>query len=530
MSDALIFAVLLLLPLAGAAVVPMLGARTRRGFTLALMLVVLALALHLFVGFGTGMPAPALRLAFMPQLGVSLHFALDGLNIYLLLLTALLFPAVLALAWKTAEGESPLYASLLLALQSILLGTFLAQDLVVFFVLWEAVLLPMVLLILVFGGPERRRAAMGFFLYTMAGSVLFLAAVIALGYESFRTTGGWNFDFATLGTLRLGAGTQAFVFWSLVLACAVKSPLFPFHAWLPLAYGEASPSGTALMAGVLSKMGAYGFIKLALPLAPAMAAQMAPLMVSLAVLSILYGAVMALRQVHFKQLVAYASLSHMGYIVLGVFSFQATALQGALFQVLSHGLSVAGLFLMLGLLEQRAGAAWLQLDSLATRTPRLAVVLMLFVLASLALPLSSGFTAEFMILLGAFTQGLATWRADGALTLLLATLLAATGVVLGATYMLRFARALLWGDKPTDGLRDLGVRETLALAPLLALILWVGLWPAPLMSKTEPAVQSLATIGARALPQRAPAAATTARATAGATATAQLGGEATHGK
>ena len=517
MSDATTLATLLLLPVAGAVVVPMLGGQAlRKLLTMALMLGVLALSASLFMAFD-GTPAATARMGFdvpwMPSLGVSLHFAVDGLNVYLMLLTALLFPVVLACAWPSTEGQSALYLSLMLALQAALLGTFLTQNLVVLFVLWEAVLIPMVLLILVFGGEQRRKAALSFFLYTMAGSVLFLAAVILLGVEHLQQTGRWSFDLDALTHLPLGHGTQTFVFFALALACAVKSPIFPFHSWLPLAYGEASPSGTALMAGVMSKMGAFGFIKLVLPLAPDVAPAMAPAVMVLAAVSIVYGAVLALRQAHFKQLVAYASLSHMGYIVLGVFAFQATAAHGAMFQILSHGLSVAGLFLMLGLLQQRCGPAYMQVNALATRAPRFAVVLMLFVLASLALPLSSGFTAEFMILLGAFTQGMALAHAHAGVSTLVAAMMAATGVVLGATYMLRFARAAVFGDagaptvrNPALTVADLGGRELLALAPLLALILLVGVWPAPLMSKVEPAVQQMV----RATPTAGPAAARTA--------------------
>jgi NADH-quinone oxidoreductase subunit M len=482
-----------------------------RVLTLAAMGAVLAWAVMVFIAFDG--PASAGRfsvdLPWMPSLGVSLRFAVDGLNVYLLLLTALLFPVVLLCAWTTAESRSGLWLGLMLALEAALLGTFLSQNLVVFFVLWEAVLIPMVLLIAVFGGPQRRRVALTFFLYTMAGSVLFLAAVILLGFQASQQIGHWTFDIDTLVRMRLGYGTQLFVFWAIVLACAVKSPLFPFHSWLPLAYGEASPSGTVLMAGLMSKMGAFGFIKLAIPLCPDVAPAMAPTMVALAVLSILYGAVMALRQQDFKLLVAYASLSHMGYIVLGVFSFQATAAQGALMQILSHGLSVAGLFLLLGLLEQRCGREYLRLSALASRAPRMAVVLMLFVLASLALPLSSGFTAEFLILLGAFTQGLAVWRAGAGAGVLLAALLASAGVVLGATYMLRFARALVFGDASPIGhdarLRDLNLREAAALAPLLLLILWLGIAPAGSMAKVEAAVAVLATPSARAVPALAAA-------------------------
>jgi NADH-quinone oxidoreductase subunit M len=490
----------LLLPVAAAVLVPFLRApAASRGLAMAAMLAVLVLAASLFAAFDGQSAAGrfALDVPWIPSLGVDLRFGVTGFNVYLLLLTALLFPVVLACAWNTAEGGSRLYLCLMLALEAGLLGTFLARNLVILFVLWEAVLIPMVLLILVWGGPERRRAAMTFFLYTMAGSVLLLAAVILLGFESLRETGRWSFDLDTLYRLHLAPGKEAFVFVAIALACAVKSPLFPFHSWLPLAYGEASTSGTALMAGVLSKMGAFGFVALAIPLCPTVAPRFAPFMMALAVASILYGAVLALRQQHFKQLVAYASLSHMGYIVLGVFTFQAAGMQGALLQILSHGFAVAGLFLMLGMLERRCGPAYLELSALSIRAPRFAVVLMLFVLASLALPLSSGFVAEFLILLGAFGRGLANWNAGAGAGVLITATLACGGVVLGATYMLRFARVILYGDssKAAATLPDLGAREGLALAPLLLLILWVGVWPASLMSKVEPVVAQLARPG-----------------------------------
>ena len=497
MPESTTLAAVLLLPVAGAALVPFVRApAASRALALAVMVAVLLLAASLFTSFG-GQPAAgrfALDIPWMPSLGVDLRFGVTGFNVYLLLLTALLFPVVLGCAWNTAEGGSRLYLSLLLALEAGLLGTFLARNLVILFVFWEAVLIPMVLLILVYGGPQRRRAAMTFFLYTMAGSVLLLAAVILLGVESLRETGRWSFDLDTLYRLRLTPGKEAFVFVAIALACAVKSPLFPFHSWLPLAYGEASTSGTALMAGVLSKMGAYGFIALAIPLCPTAALRFAPFMMALAVVSILYGAVLALRQQHFKQLVAYASLSHMGYIVLGVFTLQSAGMQGSFLQILSHGCAVAGLFLMLGMLERRCGPAYLEQSALSIRAPRFAVVLMLFVLASLALPLSSGFVAEFLILLGAFSRGLANLNAGAGAGVLITASLACAGVVLGATYMLRFVRTLLYGDsaRGEPRLPDLDAREGLALAPLLLSILWLGIWPASLMGKVEPVVSRLA--------------------------------------
>jgi NADH-quinone oxidoreductase subunit M len=467
---------LLAVPAVAAVFAALVPAATARMLAACAMLATLAVALSLFTGF-TGTPA-GVSVGGLPALGIAFDFGVDALNIYFVLLTAVLFPAVLACAWSTPEGTSRLWLCLTLALQSGLFGTFLARDLAVLFVMWEAVLVPMVLAILVFGGPQRRRAAMGFFLYTMAGSVLFLAAVIVLGAEAARQTGHWTYRLDTLYGLELSPATETFVFVALALACAVKSPVFPFHAWLPLAYHEASPTGTALMAGVLSKMGAYGFLVLAVPLCPTVALCAAPFVAALAVASILYGAV----------------LSHMGYIVLGIFVFEATALQGALFQVLSHGLGVAGLFLLLGLLEQRRGAGWPATDALATRAPRFAVVLMLFVLASLGLPLTSGFTAEFMVLLGSVTRGLANVDAGGSAGMLVVALLACTGVVLGATYMLRFARTLVFGDASTRALSvpDLNGRELLAVAPLLLLILWIGVWPASLIEKTAPAFARVA--------------------------------------
>jgi NADH-quinone oxidoreductase subunit M len=493
-----ILLLLCVLPAVGAlyvAVLPKTDAGLPRIPAMLAMLAVLTLATGLFLA-GDETTDPRLldlKLPWIPSLGVNFHLAVDGLNVYLLLLTGILFPVVLGCCWQTPQARSRLFLVLILLLQSGLLGTFLAQNLMLFFVCWEAVLIPMFILILVFGGPQSRQAAQTFFLYTLAGSVLLLAAVILLGAECLQQTGNWSFEFDTLLHLHLDWGTQLFVFAAVVLACAIKCPLFPFHSWLPLAYAEAPPAGTALMAGALSKMGAFGLLKLAVPLCPQVAVALTPYMLLLAVVSILYGAVLALRQEDFKKMVAYSSLSHMGYIVLGIFSFQVTALHGALFQILSHGVAVAGLFLLLGLLEERLGDSRRQVTSLSTLAPRLAVVLMLFILTSIALPLTSGFTSEFLILFGAFQQGMATWRADAGALPLVAVLFASTGMVLGAGYMLRFARVILFGKADGEtNFRDLDLREALAFMPLLLLILWIGVWPAPFMDRAQGAATKLA--------------------------------------
>lgn len=474
--------------------VPAKDSMLPRAISLLSMLVVLGLSACLFFGFdgAAGGASYDLNIPWVPSMGVNFHIALDGLNVYLVLLTGLLFPVVLLCSWGNPQSNDRLFLQMILVLQGSLFGTFLSQNLMLFFAFWELVLIPMFVLILVFGGEKRREAATTFFLYTMIGSVLLLAAVIHLGVESLRQTGAWSFEFATLYGLQLDYGVQFFVFIAVLLACAIKCPLFPFHSWLPLAYGEAPASGTALMSGAMSKMGAFGLLKVAIPLAPAVSADAAPWVILLAVISILYGAVLALRQEDFKKLIAYSSLSHMGYIVLGIFSLQQAAVHGALFQMLSHGAAVVGLFLMLSLLEQRVGASYLQLTALSTLAPRLAVVLMLFILTSVALPLTSGFTSEFLILFGGFQQAFGSWQAGASPVALVSVLLACSGMVLGAGYMLRFARVILYGKAGEHArLEDLNPREALAFLPLLALILWIGVYPAPFMGKVQGGISQL---------------------------------------
>lgn len=446
------------------------------------------------------------NLPWIPSLDINLHLGVDGFNLYLLVLCAVLFAVALGCLWNRPQSQRPLFLALILFLQASLIGTFLSQNLALFFVFWEAVLIPMSVLILVFGGERRRDAATTFFLYTLAGSVLLLAAVIALGAECLRQTGSWSFELQVLHGLQLGWNTQRFVFIAIMVACAVKCPLVPFHSWLPLAYCEAPAALSALMAGALSKMGTFILLKLALPLAPDVAIAAAPCMVWLAVTSILYGAILALRQQNYKKLVAYSSLSHMGYIVLGIFSWQQLAIHGSLLQMLSHGMAVAGLFLLLGLLEEQRGPAYTRLTAVAAMAPRHATVLMLFILTSVALPLTSGFTAEFLILFGAFLQGLAAWRAELGSHLLIAAVLASTAMVLGAGYMLRFARAILFGKNAgASTLRDLNLRETMLLGLPLLFVFWIGIAPATLMNKVQTAASQLARIPATVGPPPSPA-------------------------
>jgi NADH-quinone oxidoreductase subunit M len=487
---------LVVLPAAAAVVAGTLPARIARHVALAAMVVVAVAA-----GLAVSELAGALGSAAAPA---DRWFAVDASNAVFLLLTAAVFPLVLAGSWDAPEAADRLYVAQWLLLESALLGTFLAQDLLVLFVLWEAALLPMLLMIVTRGGPDRVRAALTFLLYTMAGSVPFLGAVLVLGAEARSATGTWDFDLATLEVLPLTGGTQTFVFLAIAFACAIKSPVFPFHGWLPLAYGQAPASATALMAGVLSKMGAFGLLRLAIPLAPVAAARYAPVFVAMGAASLLYGALLALRPQPPRALVAYASLSHMGYVVIGAFTLTAAGAHGALLQVLSHGVAVTGLFLVVGLIERRTGDDAARVAGLATHAPRLAVVLSLFVLASIAVPATSGFAAEFLVLLGAFERGMTEWQAGGTVTLA-AAVLAVTTVVLGAAYMLRFVRRHVFGTAPSQGrpVADLGRRELTVCCLLLAAVFALGLWPAPAMQLVQPAVDRIV---AASTPASSPAA------------------------
>jgi len=503
---------LLAIPAVGSLLVSLIPGKesiVSRIVSMVAMLAVLGISAGIFSQFGGPGIDPAaldLNIPWISSLGVNFHLAVDGLNVYLMLLTSILFPVVLLATWKSRPASRTLYPALLLLLEASLLGTFLCQNMVLFYVFWEVVLIPMFILILVFGGEKKGKAAMSFFLYTMVGSVLLLAAIILLGVESLHQTGNWSFEFATLYNLHLTWNTELFVFLAVVLACAIKCPLFPFHSWLPLAYYEAPPAGTALMAGALSKMGAFGLLKLAIPLCPNVSQAAAPYMILMAVISILYGAVLALRQENFKKLVAYSSLSHMGYIVLGIFSFQEAAVHGALFQILSHGVAAAGLFLLLGLLEERLGDSYKQLTALSTYAPRLAVLLMLLILTSVGLPLTSGFTGEFMILFGGFQQGMTSLMASAGSLTLVSVLLACTGMVLGAAYMLRFGRVILYGHtKDGVSVSDLSIREGLAFIPILVMIVWVGIFPSSIMGKVQGSVTRMTNhAAAPATPAAAP--------------------------
>jgi NADH-quinone oxidoreductase subunit M len=392
-------------------------------------------------------------------------------------------------------------------IQFAMLGAFLAQDLFLFYVFWEAMLIPMFIMIGIWGGERRIYATVKFVLYTAFGSILMLAAVIYLVYSQVQATGAMSFAFADLGGHPLSLGAQSWMLAAFALSFAIKVPMVPLHTWLPDAHVEAPTAGSVILAGVLLKMGTYGFMKLGFPLFPDATRAFTPALMTLAVVSIIYGACLALVQNDIKKVIAYSSISHLGYVMLGLVSLDLVGIQGAIVQMVSHGLVAGGLFTMVGMIYERCHtrdiAAY---GGLAKLLPVYSVYFLILTLASVGLPTTSGFTGEFMALLGAFNAAWPQYQAGYGLPLVLAVL-AVTGVVLGALYMLRLAMLMLFGPvkAPHQPFGDLVAREQAILVAFVVAIFALGLFPQGPLAKTELAAREYqqVVLGTR-LPEAAP--------------------------
>jgi len=429
----------------------------------------------------------ATRVHWIAAWGVDYYVGLDGMNLLLVLLTAFLGPLVVAGAFTAIKKDVKLFYAMVLLIQFAMMGTFLAQDLFLFYVFWEAMMIPMFLIIGVWGGERRIYATFKFVLYTAFGSILMLAAVIYLVFSLQASTGITSFAFDDLYRAQLPLTTQQILLAAFGLSFAIKVPIVPLHTWLPDAHVEAPTAGSVILAGVLLKMGTYGFMKLGFPLFPDAAREASSLVAALAVASIVYGACLALVQNDIKKIIAYSSISHLGYVMLGLASLDLIGIQGAIVQMVSHGLTAAGLFLMVGMIYERCHTRDLAAyGGLAKILPVYSVFFMILTLASIGLPATSGFTGEFLVLLGAFG---ASWKMylAGSSTMLALAASAVLGVVLGALYMLRFAQSFLFGrlKTPHGAPADLTLREGLILALLVVAIGGLGLFPAEPLAKTE---------------------------------------------
>jgi NADH-quinone oxidoreductase subunit M len=416
---------------------------------------------------------------------IAYHLGVDGLSILLLLLTTFLTPISILSTWTAVEDRVKDFMIFFLLLEVGMVGVFLAQDLFLFYIFWEFTLVPMYFLIGVWGGPRRMYAAIKFFLYTMAGSVLMLLAILWLGIQ------GGTFSVPELiAKDGIPANVQTWLFLAFAAAFAIKVPMWPLHSWLPDAHVEAPTAGSVILAGVLLKMGTYGFLRFNLPLFPIAAVQLAPWMALLAVIGILYGAAVSYAQQDVKKLVAYSSVSHLGFVMLGLFALNPQGIQGAILQMVNHGLSTGALFLIVGMIYERRHTRDLDaFGGLWKIMPIYGVMTLVVSLSSMGLPGLNGFVGEFTILLGAWDAG-----QNGALRSVLFAGFAAAGVILAAVYMLFMFQKMFLGpvDKEENRtLKDLNWREIITLVPLLVLIFWIGLYPKPFFTLMSLSVDQL---------------------------------------
>jgi len=491
--DKLILTLVTFTPLLGA-IALLLFSRSNlkavRGFALAVALLTFVLSLHLIAHFD---PAQSgfqfvVDVPWIAAAGIDYHMGIDGISVYLILLTTALTPLAILASWSLTDRTKE-YFLFMLVLETGMIGVFAALDLFLFYLFWEIVLIPMYFLIGVWGGERRIYAAIKFVLFTMIGGVLMLVAILALYFMHGNATGDFTFSYpAILATLSekgfaLTPQAELLLFIAFFLAFAIKVPLFPFHTWLPDAHVEAPTAGSVLLAGVLLKMGTYGLLRFSLPLFPNMSHLLAPLISVLAIIGIIYGALVAMVQPDLKKLVAYSSVSHLGFIVLGIFSFTVEGIEGAVYQMLSHGVSTGALFLLVGMIYERRHTRMIsEFGGLANRMPVYAAVFLIVTLSSIGLPGLNGFVGEFLVLLGTF--GVSPGHAA----------FAATGVILSAVYMLWMFQRVVWGEVTNphnESLMDINAREKLTLLPLLILIVWMGVYSNHFLRPMDASVTNL---------------------------------------
>src|SRR5438105_10029531 len=498
--------ILVLLPLIGAATTLVYsftpGARESHYRWIALGFSTLSFLVSLLLIQGAGGNIASFRFeenySWITSIGARFHLGVDGISLWLVLLTTLLMPISILSSWTAITKRQLTYYVLMLLLESAMIGVFVSLDLLLFYLFFEASLIPMFFLIGIWGGERKIYAAVKFFIYTSVGSLLMLVGIIALYFIHQRATGIATFDYAILvETLRSGAliispRAEFWLFLAFAFAFCIKIPLWPLHTWLPDAHTEAPTAGSVILAGVLLKMGTYGLLRFNFGLFPNAAKQFAPIMITLAVIGIIYGALVAMVQPDVKRLVAYSSVSHMGFVVLGLFSFTEQGMQGALYQMLNHGVSTGALFLIVGMIYERRHTRMIyEFGGLSQPMPWFATVFVITSLSSVGLPLLNGFVGEFLIMLGMWTSSATVGVIQHSY---IVTMLAATGVIWAAVYMLWMLQRVLFGrvtNEKNARLSDLNWRELGLLAPLLFLMLYMGAYPRPFLYRSQASVNEV---------------------------------------
>ncbi len=491
MSELPIVSIVTFLPLVGAVLLLLVDRKNETAIKHAafgVSLVTFLASLTLYAGFQLDVPGMQFseRALWIGWLGVEYHVGVDGISLLLVLLTTLLTAVAILSSYSAITTAVQEYMICMLLLETGMLGVFVALDLVLFYVFWEGMLIPMYFLIGIWGGPRRIYATIKFFLYTMAGGVLMLVGIITLYFLSGARPGGeYTWNLLKISGIALPFATQVWLFLAFAVAFAIKVPMFPFHTWLPDAHVEAPTAGSVVLAGVLLKMGTYGFLRFALPLFPDATLYFTPLFSWLAIIGILYGALVSMVQPDLKRLVAYSSVSHLGFVMLGIFALTTQGVTGAILQMINHGLSTGALFLLVGILYERRHTRMIaDFGGLARVIPVFTAVFMIVTLSSIGLPGLNGFVGEFLILVGTFRVNV------------LYAALGTAGIILAAVYMLWMFQRVMFGTVTQEANRtlpDLSTRELLTLVPILVLIVWIGIYPQPFLRTTEASVKQLLT-------------------------------------
>ncbi len=484
MSGVPILSLVTFLPLAGALLILFIrdeGESARRNIrAVTLWTTVLTFLVSLFIWTGFDNSNPGFQFVEKTEWldsGISYHMGVDGISMLFVILTTFLMPLCILASWVSVEKRVKEYMIAFLILETLMIGVFCALDIVLFYVFFEAGLIPMFIIIGVWGGKRRVYASFKFFLYTLLGSVLMLLAIMAMYWQAGTT------DIPTLLTHDFPAEMQTWLWLAFFASFAVKMPMWPVHTWLPDAHVEAPTAGSVILAGILLKMGGYGFLRFSLPMFPDASLYFQPFVFTLSVVAIIYTSLVALMQEDMKKLIAYSSVAHMGYVTMGIFALNVEGIQGAIFQMLSHGLVSGALFLCVGIIYDRMHTREIAAyGGLVNNMPKYAVVFLIFTMANVGLPGTSGFIGEFLTLLGVFETN--TWVA----------LLAATGVILSAAYALWLYRRVIFGaltKESLKGLLDLSTREKLVLYPLIVLVIFYGVYPLPVFDATAASVDAL---------------------------------------